>query len=81
MPENPVPPEDVVLIYRGRAIRCSVLREESQDRRGTVAWIAVPDERVTIPDGEDYLVMADVLPDGCELIADFRAPLDVPADR
>jgi hypothetical protein len=58
-----------------------VLRDESLDEHGCAAWVAVPDEPVTIPDGEKYRVTADVLPDGCELIADFRAPLDVPADR
>jgi len=79
-PVNPEPPRGVILLYRGRAITCSVFRDESLDRWGTTAWVAMPDEPVVIPEGEEYRVRADDLPVGCELITDFTAPRDVSAD-
>ena len=67
-------PLGVVLHVRGLAIGCHVLRDEDQDRRGETAWVAVPDEPVTIRTGEEFTVTATFLPDGCALIADILVP-------
>ena len=63
-----VPPAGVVLHLRGRAIPCAVLRDEDLDRRGETAWLAVPDDPVTVYPGDDVTVTATVLPDGAVLI-------------
>ena len=76
VPENPEPPEGVVLHYRGRAIPCTALRDEDLDERGCAAWIAVPDEPVTIGPDEYFQLTAVVLPGQTLLLADLGLEAD-----
>jgi hypothetical protein len=75
VPEDPEPPQGVILHWRGRAIGCSVLRDPDADEHGCAAWIAVPGEPVRIAYGEDFRLTATVLPGKCILIADFTPDL------
>jgi hypothetical protein len=71
VPDNPEPPEGVVLHYRGRAVTCSVLREPGADEHGCAAWLAVPDEPLTLRYGEDFRLTATLLPAHTLLLADL----------
>jgi hypothetical protein len=75
-PENPEPPLGVVLHWRGRAIPCGVVRDESQDEHGYAAWMAVPLEQAIIEPGDQIRISAAVLPDRTVLIAGLTLATD-----
>jgi hypothetical protein len=75
VPENPEPPQGVILRYRGRAVPCTPLRDEDLDEHGCAAWIAVPDEPVALREGEFFELTATVpLPDDSVLFPGFAVP-------
>ena len=76
VPENPEPPSGIILEYRGLAISCTPLRDPDMDRRGEVAWIAVPDQQIDLRPGEEFrlTVPPDGLPDNSVLYPGFAIP-------
>jgi hypothetical protein len=62
-------PLGVVLHIGDRAIPCAVIRDETLDRRGEVAWVAVPAERIALRPGQECQPTAVHLPDNAVVYA------------
>jgi hypothetical protein len=78
-PQDPEPPEGIILRARGRDIRCIPLRDPDQDEPGCAAWLAVPAEDFLLRRGEEFdLFVADppdgYLPDNCVILPGFTIP-------
>jgi len=79
VPRDPEQPRGIILRARGRDIPCTALRDPDQDEGGCAAWLAVPDEDITLRRGEAFdLFVADppegCLPDNCVVLPGFTIP-------